>query len=112
MISYGEAKARAMAFTKDWNEREYIAKAIITWVDSEYEYELEVENDGMSDKEFTAWIEEDAEALAREDAEANGTTFEEIDRISYDTDYIDDDALFDEGYDAYLEAEWEARTGR
>ena len=44
MISYAEALSRAKANRTDWNERERIAKAIITWVDSEYEYELEIEN--------------------------------------------------------------------
>ncbi len=112
MISYGMAKARAMAGRTDWNEREYISKAVITWVDSDYEYELEVENEGMSDKEFKAWIEADAEDLAKEDATENGTVFEEIYSINYETDYIDDDALFDDEYDAYCEFEWECATGR
>lgn len=112
MVAYGIAKARAMAGRTDWNEREFISKAVITWVDSDYEYELEVENDGMSDKEFRAWIEADAEDLAKEDALKNGTIFEEIYSIDYETDFIDDDALFDDEYDAYCEFEWEARTGR
>ncbi len=112
MISYGMAKARAMAERTDWNEREYISKAVITWVDSDYEYELEVENDGMSDKEFRAWIEADAEDLAKEDAAENGTVFEEIYSIDYETDYIDDDDIFDRGYEEACELEWEAMTGR
>ena len=113
MITFAEAKARAQAGRTDWNERTHITKATITWVDSEYEYELEIENDDRMDEEdFTAWVEENAEDWAIEDAAANGTTFEEIDHISYDTDYIDDDALFEREYDAYLEFEWECRTGR
>lgn len=112
MVAYGIAKARAMAGRTDWNERTEITKAVITWYDENYEYELEVENDGMSDKKFTEWIEQDAEELAKEDAAENNTAFEGIDSISYEEDYIDDDALFDDEYDAYCESEWEAMTGR
>ena len=113
MVSYGIAKARAKANRTDWNARTEITKAIITWVDSEYEYELEIENeDGMEDAEFTAWVEENAEDLAKEDAEENGTTFEEIDSIEYEEDYIDDDEVFERDYEAYAEFEWECRTGR
>ena len=71
MISYAEALSRAKANRTDWNERERIAKAIITWVDSEYEYELEIENEGMDDTEFTDWVEKNAEELAKEDAAEN-----------------------------------------
>lgn len=113
MVSYGIAKARAKANRADWNARTEITKAIITWADSEYEYELEIENeDGMDDAEFTAWVEENAEDFAKEDAEENGTTFEEIDSIEYEEDYIDDDALFEEEYAAACEFEWECETGR
>lgn len=113
MVSYGIAKARAKAWRTDWNERTQITKAIITWVDKDYEYELEVENeDGMDDKEFTEWVEENAEEFAKEDAEENGTTFEEIDSIEYEEDCIDDDALFEEEYAAAHEFEWECETGR
>ena len=113
MVSYGIAKARAMANRTDWNERTEITKAIITWVDAEYEYELEIENeDHMDNEDFTAWIEENAEAFAKEDAQENGTAFEEIDRIRYKEDYIDDDALFDEEYENACEFEWECMTGR
>ena len=113
MVSYGIAKARAKANRTDWNARTEITKAIITWVDSEYEYELEIENEeGMEDAEFTDWVEENAEDFAKEDAEENGTTFEEIDSIEYEEDYIDDDEVFERGYEAYAEFEWECRTGR
>lgn len=113
MVSYGIAKARAKAKRTYWNARTEITKAIITWADSEYEYELEIENeDGMDDAEFTDWVEENAEDLAKEDAEENGTTFEEIDSIEYEEDYIDDDARFEAEYDAYLEFEWECETDR
>ena len=113
MVSYGIAKARAKANRADWNARTEITKAIITWVDSEYEYELEIENeDGMEDAEFTAWVEENAEDLAKEDAEENGATFEEIDSIEYEEDYIDDDALLEDEYTAWAEFEWECETGR
>lgn len=112
MVAYGIAKARAMAGRTDWNERTEITKAIITWYDEDYEYELEVENDCMSDKEFTEWIEQDAEELAKEDAADKNTAFEGIDSIRYKEDYIDDDALFDDDYDAYCEFEWECAMGR
>ena len=113
MVSYGIAKARAKANRADWNARTEITKAIITWVDSEYEYELEIENDDhMDDEEFKAWIEKSAEDFAKEDAEENGTTFEEIDSIEYEEDYIDDDEVFERDYEAYAEFEWECRTGR
>ena len=113
MVSYGIAKARAMANRTDWNERTEITKAVITWFDEDYEYDLEIENeDRMDDEEFTAWVEENAESLAKADAEENGTTFEEIDRIDFKEDYIDDDALFDEEYENACEFEWECMTGR
>lgn len=100
-----------MASKSNWNEEEYTSKATITWADSEYEYELEIENEDM-DEDFEAWIEKHAEELAREDAEANGTIFEEVVGISYDYDYIDDDEAFDRDYEAWAEFEWECRTGR
>lgn len=113
MVSYGMAKARAMANRADWNERTEITKAVITWVDDEYEYDLEIENEyRMDDAEFTDWVEKNAESLAKADAEENVTTFEEIDRIAFKEDYIDDDALFDEAYEAACEFEWESMTGR
>ena len=113
MVSYGMAKARAMANRADWNERTEITKAVITWVDDEYEYDLEIENEyRMDDAEFTDWVEENAENLAKADAEENGTTFEGIDRIDFKEDYIDDDALFDEAYENACEFEWESMTGR
>ena len=113
MVSYGIAKARAMANRADWNERTEITMAVITWFDADYEYDLEIENeDRMDNEEFTAWVEENAESLAKADAEENGTTFEEIDRIDFKEDYIDDDALFDEEYENACEFEWECQTGR
>ena len=82
-------------------------------MDKDYEYELEVENeDGMDDKEFTEWVEENAEDLAKEDAENNETTFEGINNIDFEEEYIDDDALFEEEYAAACEFEWECETGR
>ena len=113
MVSYGIAKARAMANRADWNERTEITMAVITWFDAEYEYELEIENeDRMDDKEFIDWIEKNAENLAKADAEENETIFEGIDRIDFKEDYIDDDALFDEEYENACEFEWESMTGR
>ena len=113
MVSYGIAKARAMANRTDWNERTEITKAVITWVDDEYEYDLEIENeDRMDDEEFTAWVEKNAENLAKADAEENETIFEDIDRIDFKEDYIDDDAIFDEEYENACEFEWECMTGR
>ena len=113
MVSYGIAKARAMANRTDWNERTEITMAVITWFDAEYEYELEIENeDRMDDKEFIDWIEKNAENLAKADAEENETIFEGIDRIDFKEDYIDDDALFDEEYENACEFVWECMTGR
>ena len=113
MVAYGIAKARAMANRTDWNERTELTKAVITWFDADYEYDLEIENeDRMDDEEFTAWIEKNAESLAKEDAETNETIFEGIDRIDFKEDYIDDDALFDEEYENACEFEWECMTGR
>ena len=113
MVAYGIAKARAMANRTAWNERTEITKAVITWFDADYEYELEIENeDRMDNEEFTAWVEENAESLAQADAEKNGTTFEEIDGIDFTEKEIDDDALFDEEYENVCEFEWECMTGR
>ena len=117
MVAYRIAKARAKARAKanrtDWNERTEITKAVITWFDADYEYELEIENeDRMDNEEFTAWVEENAESLAKADAEENGTTFEEIDGINFTEKEIDDDALFDEEYENACEFEWECMTRR
>ena len=113
MVAYGIAKARAMANRTDWNERTEITMAVITWFDTDYEYDLEIENeDRMDDEEFTAWVEKNAEELAKADAEENETIFEGIDRINFKEDYIDDDALFDEEYENACEFEWECMTGR
>ena len=113
MVSYGIAKARAMANRADWNERTEITMAVITWFDEDYEYDLEIENeDRMDDEEFTEWVEKNAEDLAKADAEENETIFEGIDRINFKEDYIDDDALFDEEYENACEFEWECMTGR
>lgn len=113
MVSYGIAKARAMANRADWNERTEITIAVITWFDADYEYDLEIENeDRMDDEEFTEWVEKNAEDLAKADAEENETIFEGIDRIDFKEDYIDDDALFDEEYENACEFEWECMTGR
>ena len=113
MVSYGIAKARAMATRADWNERTEITMAVITWFDADYEYDLEIENeDRMDDEEFTAWVEKNAEDLAKADAEENETIFEGIDRIDFKENYIDDDALFDEEYENACEFEWECMTGR
>ena len=72
MVSYGIAKARAMANRADWNERTEITMAVITWFDENYEYDLEIENeDRMDDEEFTEWVEKNAEDLAKADAEEN-----------------------------------------
>ena len=113
MVSYGIAKARAMANRADWNERTEITMAVITWFDADYEYDLEIENeDRMDDEEFTAWVEKNAEDLAKADAEENETIFEGIDRIDFKENYIDDDAVFDEEYENACEFEWECMTGR
>ena len=113
MVSYGIAKARAMANRADWNERTEITMAVITWFDADYEYDLEIENeDRMDDEEFTAWVEKNAEDLAKADAEENETIFEGIDRIDFKENYIDDDALFDEEYENACEFEWECMNGR
>ena len=76
MVAYGIAKARAMANRTDWNERTEITKAIITWFDENYEYDLEIENeDRMDDEEFTAWVEKNAEDLAKADAKEKRNDF-------------------------------------
>jgi len=46
------------------------------------------------DEEFTAWVEKNAEDLAKADTEENETIFVGIDRIDFKENYIDDDALF------------------
>ena len=113
MVSYEIAKARAMSNRTDWNERTEITKAVITWFDEYYEYDLEIENeDRMDDKEFTEWVEKNAEDFAKADAENNNKTFEGIDRIKFKENYIDDDALFNDEYDNAFEFERECMTGR
>ena len=68
MVSYGMAKARAMANRTDWNERTEITKAVITWVDAEYEYELEIEkeyrmDDALFDEAYEAACEFEWESM-------------------------------------------------
>lgn len=112
MVSYAEALRRARSSKSDWNAEERISKAVITWADRDWEYEAEVENEDMTDSEFKAWIEENDEAFAREAADKEHTTFEELDRIDYEYEAIDDDAAFRDDYEAYAEFEWECHTGR
>jgi len=102
MITYTQALSRAKAAKSDWNEEERISKAVITWADSDWEYETEVENDSM----------EDAKELAAEDAAKEGTTCEAVLGIDFKYEAIDDDARFADDYEAYLEFGWECRTGR
>ena len=59
-----------------------------------------------------AWVEENADRLAKEDAAANGTTFDGVEEIDYETEWIDDDALFEAEYADACESEWEWMTGR
>ena len=82
-------------------------------MDAEYEYDLEVENeDRWGDEGFAEWINENAEELAREDAEAKGKTFEEIDRISFRTEDIDFEEEFDRDYANAAEFAWECMNDR
>lgn len=110
MISYAQALRRANKSGRDEEER--ISKAVITWVDSAWEHDTEIENEGMTDSEFQAWVAEHAEELAREAAAKENTTFEEVDRINYEYEAIDENARFADAYGAYAEREWECRTGR
>lgn len=112
MISYAEALRRTKESTSNWNAEERISKAVITWVDSDYEYEAEVENEGMTSREFEAWVKENAGDFARDAAEKERTTFEAVDSIDFEYETIDDDAAFETDYDAYAEFEWECRIGR
>ena len=91
-----------------------LAKMIVDcWVDAEYEYDLEVENeDRWGDEGFAEWINENAEELAREDAKEKGKTFEEIDRISFETESIDFDEAFDNEYANYADFERDMMNDR
>ena len=109
MISYAQALRRARAAKSDWNAEERIFKATITWADAEWEYEVEIENEDMTDSEFEAWVEENAEGFAKEDAAKEGTIFEELLGIDYDYEPIDDDARFEAAYETACEREWECR---
>jgi hypothetical protein len=95
---------------RNYYEGEKITKAIITWADSEYENELEIENDGDENDSFMRWIEENAEELAMTAAAEQGTTFEELVSIDYDSEPEEYD---EEGeYINWCEFMWECRTGR
>ena len=110
MVNYNEAKARAW---RNFKGGERITKAIITWVDSEYEYDLEIENeDRWSDDGFEDWVRENAEELAKEDAEKNKTTFEEIDSVRFETEDIDFEEKFDRDYANAAEFAWECMNDR
>ncbi len=50
MLCYAQAKSLAQGSRNDWNEREMICSATITWVDNEYEYELEAVMGKSSDQ--------------------------------------------------------------
>lgn len=86
---------------------EKIKKVIIEWVDSEYYYELE-----LTGREAEAFEESEAERYAKEDAERNGTTLEEITDIRMQTEEIDEEELRREQYEAWAEFMWECRTNR
>ena len=58
----------------------------------------------------TSW--KNAEELAKEDAAENSTTLDEVARIDYETETIDDDAEFEEDYEAWAEFEWECQNDR
>ena len=86
---------------------EKIKKVIIEWVDSEYYYELELT--GLEAEEFE---ESEAESYAKEDAERNCTTLEEVTDIRMQTEEIDEEELRREQYEAWAEFMWECRTNR
>ena len=82
-------------------------------IEAARKYGMEIENeDDLNAEDFRAWVEENADSLAQEDAAANGTTFEGIEEIEYETEWIDDDALFEAEYADACESEWEWMTGR
>ena len=108
MISYAEALSRAKANRTDWNERERIACLLYTSPSPRDKRQ----NEGMDDTEFTDWVEKNAEELAKEDAAENSTTLDEVTRIDYETETIDDDAEFEEDYEAWAEFEWECQNDR
>jgi len=86
---------------------EKIKKVIIEWVDSEYYYELE-----LTGREAEEFEESKAESYAKEDAERNGTTLEEVTDIRMQTEEIDEEELRREQYEAWAEFMWECRTNR
>lgn len=86
---------------------EKIKKVIIEWVDSEYYYELE-----LTGREAEEFEESEAENYAKEDAERNGTTLEEVTDIRMQTEEIDEEELRREQYEAWAEFMWECRTNR
>ena len=86
---------------------EKIKKVIIEWVDSEYYYELE-----LTGREAEEFEESEAESYAKEDAERNGTTLEEVTDIRMQTEEIDEEELRREQYEDWAEFMWECRTNR
>lgn len=86
---------------------ERITKVTITWADAEWEYELE-----LTGWEAENFDEKYAEEYAREDAEEQGTAFEELISIDYKTEEIDEEGLRREQYEAWAEFMWECETGR
>ena len=110
MVNYNEAKARAW---EHFEGGERITKAIITWVDAEYEYDLEIENeDRWGNEGFEDWVKENAEELAKEDAEKNDTAFEEIDSVRFETEDIDFEETFDNEYANYADFERDMMNDR
>ena len=65
--------------------------------------------DGTERLVTTPWFDHE---ISMTDAAEQGTIFEELLGIDYETETYDDDAAFDDEYDNYLEFEWECRTGR
>lgn len=90
---------------------EYTSKAVITWADSEWEYELEIKNEDM-DEDFEAWVEKNAEELAKEDATEKNTTFDEVLGIKYEYDWIDDESVAYERWVEWAEFQWECEMGK
>ncbi len=102
-----------MANRTDWNERTEITKAVITWFNADYEYELEIENEGrMDNEEFTAWVEEKRRKPCKGRCRGKRNNLEKIDSIDFTEKEIDDDALLNEEYENACEFEWECMTGR
>jgi hypothetical protein len=113
MLNYNEAKSLAKMNKPEWNEREYIEKANVSYFDEEFIYEYEILNEDMlDDKAFQNYVQKVAVEFSKSDADEKGIKFAGLEAIKYIYGTIDDDELFDREYEEACEHEFDLLNDR